>query len=69
MSNPGLTREGLKEVLKDAIVEVLEERRTFLRDVIEEVLEDFEMIEDHHEVRRAPRGPSLVTFGACEGEA
>lgn len=69
MSELGITEDGLKQALKDALAEVLEERRGFLRDVIEEVLEDFEMIEDYQEVRKSDRRKPRAVFGMPKGEA
>lgn len=69
MSELGITEDGLKRLLKNALVEVLEERRDYLRDVIEEVLEDFEMIEDYQEVRKSDKRRPRSVFAMCEGEA
>lgn len=69
MSELGITEDGLKRLLKNALVEVLEERRDYLRDVIEEVLEDFEMIEDYQEVRKSDKKRPRSVFALCEGEA
>ncbi len=68
MSELGISESMLKRVMKDAVVEVLEERREYLRDVIEEVLEDFELIEDIREVKKADRMARSV-FTMHEGEA
>ena len=40
MAKPDLDESRLKALLKEAIVEVLEERRDIMRGVIEDVLED-----------------------------
>ncbi len=69
MSELQFTEDGLKRLLKNALVEVLEERRDYLRDVIEEVLEDFEMIEDYQEVRKSDKKRPRSVFALCEGEA
>ncbi|MEI7893161.1 MAG: hypothetical protein WCI05_08720 [Myxococcales bacterium] len=39
--NSSLSQEQLKELLKTALVEVLQERKDLLRELIEEALEDF----------------------------
>ncbi|MEX0599596.1 MAG: hypothetical protein WD021_00205 [Rhodothermales bacterium] len=69
MSELGMTEDGLKQTVKDALVEVLEERRDILRDVIEEVLEEFEMIEDYKEVRKSDGLRRRPVFAMSEGEA
>jgi hypothetical protein len=69
MSELGITEDGLKQALKDALAEVLDERRDYLRAVIEEVLEDFEMIEDYREVRTPERKRPRAVLGMREGEA
>jgi hypothetical protein len=37
-------KAGLKELLKTAIIEVLEEREDLVRDLLEEVLEDIALV-------------------------
>lgn len=68
MSEIDISECMLKRALKEALVEVLEERRAYLCDMIEEVLEDFEMVEDIREVKHvesARRG----LFAINKGEA
>ena len=60
---------ALKKMLKEALVEVLEERRDFFRDVLEEVLTDFEMVEDIREVKEPERMTRQSIFTVREGEA
>lgn len=60
---------ALKKMLKEALVEVLEERRDFFRDVLEEVLTDFEMVEDIREVKKPERMTRQSIFTVREGEA
>jgi hypothetical protein len=40
MSTPTIDEEKLKDLMKSALVEVLEEHRGLLRDIVEEALED-----------------------------
>lgn len=68
MSELGISESMLKRVMKDAVVEALDERREFIREIIEDVLEEFELIEDIREVRKADRFRSSV-FSLREGEA
>ncbi len=68
MSEIGISESMLKRALKEALVEVFEERRDFLRDVVEEVLQDFEFIEDIREVKKADRTRRSI-FSISEGEA
>lgn len=67
MSESGISETVLKRILKEAVTEVLDERRAFLRDVIEEVLADFEMVEDVREVKHS--GGVRGLFAVSEGEA
>ena len=68
MSELGISESMLKRVMKDALVEVLDERRELIREIIEDVLEEFELIEDIREVRKADRLRRSV-FSLREGEA
>ena len=68
MSEIGISESMLKRALKEALVEVFEERRDFLRDVVEEVLQDFEFIEDIREVKKTDRTRRSI-FSISEGEA
>lgn len=68
MSDPSISENALKQVVKEALVEILDERRQYLRDVLEEVLQDFELIEDVREVKKASRLSGSV-FALHEGEA
>jgi hypothetical protein len=44
MAQASIEEDRLKELLKTAIVEVLEERRELVRDVFEEALEDVALV-------------------------
>lgn len=68
MSEIGISESMLKRALKEALVEVLEERRDYLREVMMEVLEDYELVEDIREVKKADRIRRSV-FAVNEGEA
>lgn len=65
-----ITEHELKQVLKEAIIEVLEERRDLLRDIVEEVLAEYELVE---EIREVKKGESVLKrpriFAITEGEA
>ncbi len=69
MTNTGMNEIVLKEMLKEALVEVLEERRDFFREVVEEVLGDFELVEDLREVKKTERQGKQKVFAMLEGEA
>lgn len=59
--------ERLKELLKSALVEVLEERKDLVRDIIEEALEDIALI---HAIEKEERRPSVnreEIFNALDG--
>lgn len=69
MSGAVIREDNLKKAIKEALVEVLEERRGYIRDVIEEVLEDFELVEDVREVKKSERFRRGGVFAIREGEA
>ena len=54
MADSTLDEGRLKEVLKAAIVEVLEERRDLVRDLIEEALEDIALVRAMEEAEGSP---------------
>lgn len=54
MANASLEEDRLKELLKAAIVEVLEERRELVVDLFEEALEDVAMTRAIQEGERTP---------------
>ena len=51
------------------LIEVLEERRDLIRDVVEEVLAEFELVEDIREVKKEPPFKRPRVFAMPEGEA
>jgi hypothetical protein len=54
MANVSVGEDRLKELLKAALVEVLEERRDLVRDVIEEAIEDMAMVRALEEGEQSP---------------
>jgi len=44
MSSLSVDEDRLKDLLKTAIVEILEERKDLMRDLLEEVLEDIALV-------------------------
>lgn len=54
MATSTLDEDRLKELLKAAIVEVLEERRDLVRELIEEALEDFALVRAIEEGQGSP---------------
>jgi len=54
MAEPQLDEAKLKELLKSALAEVLEERRELMRDLIEEALEDLALKRAIAESEQAP---------------
>lgn len=54
MANVSVGEDRLKELLKTALVEVLEERRDLVRDVIEEAIEDMAMVRALEEGEQSP---------------
>ena len=67
---PSVTKnEALKQVLKEAIAETLNEQREWLQDLIAEVLEEMALDEALREVEASERLRPRRTFGVVEGEA
>jgi ribosomal protein L12E/L44/L45/RPP1/RPP2 len=60
MAENAVSEERLKALLKAAVVEVLEERRELVRDLIEEALEDIAM------ARAIDEGASTKTVDPAE---
>jgi hypothetical protein len=60
MAENAVSEERLKALLKAAVVEVLEERRELVRDIIEEALEDIAM------ARAIDEGTSTKTVDPAE---
>lgn len=54
MAQASSEEDRLKELLKTAIVEVLEERRELVRDVFEEALEDVALVRVIEEEEQSP---------------
>lgn len=54
MATSTLDEDRLKELLKAAIIEVLEERRDLVRDLIEEAMEDVAMVRAIEEGQGSP---------------
>ena len=54
MAQASIEEDRLKELLKTAIVEVLEERRELVRDVFEEALEDVALVRAIEEGEQSP---------------
>ncbi len=54
MAQPLIEEGRLKELIKDAIVEVLQERRELVLDVFEEALEDVALARAIEEGERSP---------------
>ena len=54
MATSTLDEDRLKELLKTAIVEVLEERRDLVRELIEEAVEDIALVRAIEEGQKSP---------------
>lgn len=67
MSQVSLEDERLKGLLKAALVEVLEERKDILRDLIEETLEDVAMARAIEQGQRTGEAPRSEVFSLLEG--
>ena len=60
--------ERLRQVLKTAIREVLDERKEMLRDLIEETLEDIALVRAIENGRRTEEVGRSEVFSLLEGE-
>lgn len=67
MTQVPLDDERLKKVLKTAIVEVLEERKDILRDLIEETLEDIALARAIEQGQRTDEVSRNEVFSLLEG--
>jgi len=67
MSQMALDEEKLKELLKTALVEVLEERKEVLRDLIEEALEDIALARAIEQGQRTQDASRSEVFSVLEG--
>jgi hypothetical protein len=64
MSLTNLTEDDLKQVLKEALVETLQEQRELLHQVFAEVLEDFAMAEAIREGQKSQSATRDEVFRA-----
>lgn len=64
-----IAEERLKEVLKMAVVEVLEERGDLLREIVEEALEDLAMARAIEEGESSENVSRDQVFSLLKGEA
>ncbi len=67
MATTLIDEERLKEVLKSAIVEILEERKDLVRDLFEEALEDVALSRAIKEGEGSPMVSREEIFGVLEG--
>ncbi|HSB11500.1 MAG TPA: hypothetical protein VLM38_18575 [Blastocatellia bacterium] len=64
-----IAEDRLKEVLKTAVIEVLEERADLLREIVEEALEDIALARAIEEGESSELVGRDHVFGLLEGEA
>lgn len=69
MMEPNLNQEQLKELIKTALVEVLEQRRDLLHDAIEEALEDIALVKAMEEGATTEPVTREEVFALLEGQA
>lgn len=65
--NPATDKEAIKQLLKEALAETLEERRDLLHDVFVEALEDVAMAEAIREGQRSELATRDEVFNLLEG--
>ena len=66
MSTPVLDEARVKALVKEAVLEVLDERRDLLAGVIEEVIEDIGMLRAIEEGESTPEVPKEKVLAALE---
>ena len=69
MAKTGIAEHQLRQAVKAALIEVLEERRDLIRDIVEEVLAEFELVEDLREFKKESLPKRSRVFSMPEGEA
>ena len=67
MATTLIDEERLKDILKSAIVEVLEERRDLVRDLFEEAIEDIALSNAIEEGEQTPTVSRDEVFNVLEG--
>jgi hypothetical protein len=66
MAKPDVDESRLKELFKEALVEVLEERRDLMRAAMEEALEDIALVRAIEEGEGTPEVSRDEIFRICE---
>lgn len=69
MAHASIDEDRLKEVLKKAIVEVLEEKRDLFSDLIAEVIEDLALVRAIREGEATESVSRAEIFQVLEGES
>ena len=69
MARASIDEDQLKEVLKKAIIEVLEERRDLFSDLIAEVIEDFGLVRAIREGEATESVSKAEIFQVLESES
>jgi hypothetical protein len=64
-----MNQDQLKDLIKSAVVEALEERRDLLREVVEEALEDVALARAIEEGESTELIERAEVFGILEGES
>jgi hypothetical protein len=68
MSTATIDEDRLKDLLKSAIVEVLEERKDLMRDAVDEALEDIALVRAIEEGVRSGKASRQEVFEIFEEE-
>ncbi|HKQ06912.1 MAG TPA: hypothetical protein VJ464_17415 [Blastocatellia bacterium] len=66
---PSITQDQLKELIKTALVEVLEQRRDLLHDAVVEALEDIALVRAIEEGASSDLVGRTEVFNLLEGKA
>jgi hypothetical protein len=67
MAHVTISEDALRQMLKQAVAEALDERRDLLHDVIAEVLEDFALAEAVREGQQTERASRDEVFAELDG--
>ena len=68
MANVNLSEQALRTMVKQAVIEALDERRGLLRDIVAEVLEDLAMVDAIKQGRESEAIDREEVFSVLRGQ-
>lgn len=69
MSHVSISEDALRQMLRQAVADPLDDRRDLLHDVVAEVIEDVALSEAVRQGRETERGSRAEVFAALDGTA